>query len=183
MTYYGARNLADAFRTVRKNTIAVAEEIPAEKYDFLPVPGVRTVAAQLAHIAVNTRWQIEVHSQEIDLIDFALFGRRLAQSAADEQVLRTKEEILAALREDGEKFAAFLESLTETQLAQIVRFPPPVQPSQRTRFEMLLGVKEHEMHHRAQLMLIQRILGMVPHLTRQREAGFAAAASAGKGAS
>ena len=25
------------------------------------------------------------------------------------------------------------------------------------------------MHHRAQLMLIQRLLGMVPHLTRERE--------------
>ena len=35
---------------------------------------------------------------------------------------------------------------------------------------MLLGVKEHEMHHRGQLMLVQRLLGMVPPLTRQREA-------------
>lgn len=26
------------------------------------------------------------------------------------------------------------------------------------------------MHHRGQLMLIQRMLGIVPHLTRQREA-------------
>ena len=25
------------------------------------------------------------------------------------------------------------------------------------------------MHHRGQLMLIERILGIVPHLTRQRE--------------
>jgi len=35
---------------------------------------------------------------------------------------------------------------------------------------MLLGVKEHEMHHRGQLMLIQRQLGIVPHLTRARAA-------------
>ena len=183
MTYYGAKHLADSFRTVRKNTIAIAEEIPAEKYDFMPVPGVRSIAAQLAHITVNTRWQIEVHSQGIAFIDFALFGQRLAQSATDEQMLRTKDEIVAALKDDGEKFAAFLESLSDAQLGETVRFPPPVQPSQRTRFEMLLGAKEHEMHHRAQLMLIQRLLGMVPHLTRQREAGFAAAAASGRGAS
>ena len=37
-----------------------------------------------------------------------------------------------------------------------------------------MGVKEHEMHHRAQLMLIERMLGIVPHLTRQREAAVAA---------
>ena len=45
MTYYGAKELAESFRTVRKNTIAIAEEIPAEKYDFMPVPGVRSVGA------------------------------------------------------------------------------------------------------------------------------------------
>jgi uncharacterized damage-inducible protein DinB len=38
---------------------------------------------------------------------------------------------------------------------------------------MLIGVKEHEMHHRGQLMLIERLLGIVPHLTRQMEARIA----------
>ena len=31
---------------------------------------------------------------------------------------------------------------------------------------MLLGAKEHEMHHRGQLMLMERMIGIVPHLTR-----------------
>ena len=48
-------------------------------------------------------------------------------------------------------------------------FPPPVQPPVKSRFEMLLGPKEHEMHHRGQLMLVQRMLGQVPHLTRARQ--------------
>ena len=55
------------------------------------------------------------------------------------------------------------------QLAEFVSFPPPVQPPRKTRFEMLLGVKEHEMHHRAKLMVSQRLLGIVPHLTRARQ--------------
>ncbi len=37
----------------------------------------------------------------------------------------------------------------------------------KTRFERLLSAKEHEMHHRGQLMLIERQLGIVPHITRQ----------------
>ena len=176
MTYYGARHLAHSFRTVRKNTITLAEEIPADKYDFTPVPGIRTVAQQLAHVAVNTRWPIEVHGKGIDFIDFAVFGAHLAQAAADEQMLRSKELIVAALKSDGEKFAAFLESLSEEKLAETVRFPPPIQPSEKSRLEMLIGTREHEMHHRAQLMLIQRLLGIVPHLTRQREAAMAAVA-------
>jgi uncharacterized damage-inducible protein DinB len=37
----------------------------------------------------------------------------------------------------------------------------------KSRFERLLSAKEHEMHHRAQLMLIERHLGIVSHLTRK----------------
>jgi uncharacterized damage-inducible protein DinB len=36
----------------------------------------------------------------------------------------------------------------------------------KTRFEMILGTKEHEMHHLGQLTVIERMLGIVPHLTR-----------------
>ena len=176
MTYYGAKNLADSFRTVRKNTIVLAEEIPADKYDFRPAPGARSVAEQLRHVAVQTRWNIRIHDEGLTFIDFERFGRELARSAAEEQLLTTKDDILAALREDGEKFASFMASFSEERLAEIVGFPPPVQPATKSRFELLMGVKEHEMHHRAQLMLTQRLLGIVPHLTRQREAMAAQAA-------
>ncbi len=42
---------------------------------------------------------------------------------------------------------------------------------------MILSVKEHEMHHRGQLMLIERMVGIVPHLTREMQARMAAAAA------
>jgi uncharacterized damage-inducible protein DinB len=176
MTYYGAKHLADSFRTVRRNTIVLAEDIPADNYDFRAAPGVRSVAAQLAHITVQTRWNIRIHDEGLTFIDFERFGRELARSAAEAELLTAKDELLAALREDGEQFASFLESFDEARLAEIVGFPPPVQPATKSRFELLLGVKEHEMHHRAQLMLTQRLLGIVPHLTRQREAMTAQAA-------
>jgi uncharacterized damage-inducible protein DinB len=140
----------------------------------MPVPGVRSVAGTLAHVAIATRWPIEVHSKGIDFIDFTSFGAHIAQMMADEQRLRGKDEILQVLRSEGDAFAAFLESLTDAKLAETVGFPPPVQPSVKTRFEMLLSIKEHEMHHRGQLMLMERLLGMVPHLTRQYEAMAAA---------
>jgi uncharacterized damage-inducible protein DinB len=52
-----------------------------------------------------------------------------------------------------------------------------VQPTTKSRFEMLLGAKEHEMHHRAKLMVVERLLGIVPHLTRAREQYQAAPAN------
>ena len=47
--------------------------------------------------------------------------------------------------------------------------PPGAEPATKSRFEMLLSAKEHEMHHRGQLMMMQRMIGLVPHLTRQMQ--------------
>ena len=47
--------------------------------------------------------------------------------------------------------------------------PPGGETASKTRFEMLLSPKEHEMHHRGQLMTLQRMIGLVPHLTRHMQ--------------
>ena len=168
MTYYGAKHLADSFRTVRKNTLAIAEEIPEDKYGFKAAPEVMSVGEILAHLAVSPMWQIEVHGNKIESLDFAFFGARIQQAKATEQSLRSKAEIIRALTENGATFAAFLEGLDEATLQSTVSFPPQA-GGPKSRFEMLLGPKEHEMHHRGQLMLVQRLLGQVPHLTRARQ--------------
>ena len=61
MTYYGAKELARSFRTVRNNTIKIAEEIPEEKYGFRPAEGCRSIAETLVHIAVMSRVQEQSH--------------------------------------------------------------------------------------------------------------------------
>jgi len=54
-----------------------------------------------------------------------------------------------------------------------VQMPPGAEPAQKSRLEMILSVKEHEMHHRGQLMLVERLVGVVPHLTLERQARMA----------
>jgi uncharacterized damage-inducible protein DinB len=169
MINYGGREMAESFRTVRKNTITLAEEIAADQYAYRPTPDSRSVRELLAHIATTAMWQIEIHDEHLRAVSFELFCKRVAEAAATEQALITKEQILQALRTNGEKFGAFLDAIPSETLGELVSFPPPVKPESRTRFEMLLGAKEHEMHHRAQLMVYQRLLGIVPHLTRSRQ--------------
>ena len=173
---YGAKELAESFRTVRVNTIQIAQDIPADKYSFKAAPGVKSVGEMLAHLAISPRWQSAVHAERMTSLDSAFFGTRAAQAAVEEEALGTKEQIVAALQEGGDQFATFLAGLTPEVLSETVTLPSAGQPSGKTRFEMLLGVKEHEMHHRGQLMLIERMLGIVPHLTRKREAMAAARA-------
>ncbi|MGC4054764.1 MAG: DinB family protein [Paludibaculum sp.] len=74
---------------------------------------------------------------------------------------------------NGERFAKLLDGVTDEQLAETITYPPGMEPAFKTRFEMLLSTKEHEMHHRGQLMLMQRMIGIVPHLTRHFQARVA----------
>ena len=166
MTYYGAKNLADSFRTVRKNTLTIANEIPEDKYGFRAAEGVMSVGEMLAHLAISTMWQIDVHGSRMSKIEVAFFAEHMQKAKAEEQALRSKAEIIRALADNGEQFAQFLEGLDEATLAQFVDLPM----GGKSRFEMLLGPKEHEMHHRGQLMMLQRMLGQVPELTRRRQA-------------
>jgi uncharacterized damage-inducible protein DinB len=165
MSIYGGKDLASAFRTVRKNTIRVAEDIPEDKYDFVAAAEVRTVGRMLTHVAISTRIWEEVHKKGLTtLVDFDFFGM-MDKFNAEEAKPRTKSEIVELLRTEGDQFAAWLETLTPEVLAETVTEPDG--KTAKTRFERLLSAKEHEMHHRAQLMLIERQLGIVPHLTKQ----------------
>ena len=51
---YGTKEMADSFRTVRKNTIQVAQDIPDDKYGFRAAEGVMTIGEMLAHLASST---------------------------------------------------------------------------------------------------------------------------------
>jgi uncharacterized damage-inducible protein DinB len=167
MTYYGSKELASAFRTVRQNTIQIAEEIPEDQYGFQPARGTRTVAETLAHIAMLPRFNREMGKvTSLEGFDFAKYR---AEAAAEEAKPRSKAQLIEWLRESGEDFAQWVETLPEEFLAQVFTFPAGAQPPSRTRFDMLLSAKEHEMHHRGQLMLIERMLGITPHLTRRNE--------------
>jgi uncharacterized damage-inducible protein DinB len=171
---YDAKNLGQAFRTVRKNTIQVAEEIPEDKYDFRPAEGTRTVAEALRHIAVSTNWPLHAHGERLTELKFEMFHEAMARMAQAEAKLVTKEEILKALHDNGDVFATFVEGLPDEVLAETVSFPAATGQPPKTRFEMLLSSKEHEMHHRGQLMLVERMIGIVPHLTRQMQERMAA---------
>ncbi|HEV8037461.1 MAG TPA: DinB family protein [Bryobacteraceae bacterium] len=175
MTYYGAKELADSFRTVRKNTITIAEEIGEQHYGFRAAPDTRTVAQMLTHIAVTPRMVEQIHGIErrttLEGFDFpSFFGKIIAE----EQQARGKAEIVALLRSEGDRLAKWMEGLSDDFLAESVVFPAGMTPPSKSRFEMLLGTKEHEMHHRAQLMLIERMIGVVPHMTREMQARMAA---------
>ena len=183
MHCYGATQLAASFRTVRKNTTQVAQDIPEDKYGHIPADGARTVGQMFTHVALApTMLWMKMHgtrSMDVMGFDFLGLGRTMQ---AEESVPRTKAQIVELLTEHGERFASYLETLSDDVLADQVLANSAAGPVHKCRLEMLLGAKEHEMHHRAQLMLIERQLGIVPHLTRHLNAVIEQMAKARAGA-
>ena len=179
MNYYGAKELAASFSTVRKNTLVIANEIGEEHYGYRATPETRAIGQTLVHIALVSKLAEQIHRVErrtsLEGFDFPAFFGRLV---AEEQTTRTKAEIVAMLQDGGNDFAAWLEGLSDDFLGDRVMMRQGMTPPSKTRFEMLLGVKEHEMHHRGQLMLMERLIGIEPHLTREGRAFMAAAMAA-----
>ena len=181
MTYYGAKEIAASFRTVRNNTLKIAEEIPEDKYSFRPAEGSRTIAQTLVHISNAHKFAFAIHRDEVrsTMVGFN-FMEFIGPLAASEQETMTKAQIIARLTATGEEFESWVKTLSDDFLAQTVSLPPAANQPPRTRFEMLISVKEHEMHHRGQLMLMERMIGITPHLTRENEARRAAMQTASK---
>jgi len=177
MTAYGAKQMAAAFRTVRQNTVQIAEDIPEDRYGWAPAQGMRTIESLLAHIALSPSLHEDMHRvKRITTLQGYDFGGSMARMSAEAAKPRSKADLIALLKTEGERFASWIESLSPDFLAETYTDPTGKNP--RSRLEGLLSPKEHEMHHRGQLMVIERMLGIVPHLTRRTQERMAARAPA-----
>src|SRR5262245_42705663 len=135
MSYYGCKELGAAFRTVRGNTLKIAEEIPANKYDFQPAPDVRTVGRTLVHIALGPSFALQFHGNRTDVLSKIDFQELMQRVGAEEAKPRSKDEIISFLASEGDKFASFLDGLSDSFLAETVAMLPGTNPSTKTRFE------------------------------------------------
>ena len=170
--------MAASFRTVRDNTIKTAEEIDEKNYGFRAAPDTRTVAQTLAHINNTTSFPLLVHrDQKMSTMQGFNFMAVLGPMMAEEQKPHTKAELIEKLKRSRDEFGDWLETVPESLLAETVT---QGDGTIKTRFQMILAQKEHEMHHRGQLMIMQRMLGGVPHLTRQMQERMAQMQAASK---
>src|SRR5690242_11984395 len=118
MIPYGGKDLADAFRTVRKNTLQVAQDIPEDKYDFVAATDARPVGKMLVHIAIATRIWEEIHCKGHTTLEAFDYHGLMDKLNAQENKPSTKAQTLNPPRSEDNKFAAWLESLTPESLSE-----------------------------------------------------------------
>jgi len=167
MNLYGPKQLAESMRTVRKNTIQIAEDIPEKDYSYRPTLESRSVLETLVHIASLSRLtRSSMKSSTYRRSKALTSGPCSRRGKPKKKPSLAKSDVVPLLLAQGDRWCQWLEGLSESLLSEHVRQPGG---TLKTRFEMLVGTKEHEIHHRGQLMVIERLLGIVPHLTRSRQ--------------
>lgn len=159
--------VVDSWKSVRNDTAQAVEEFPAGEMDFRPMPDLMTFRENALHILNAGNGLVGILLDGVENMAVPEFRELLKKHASPVGAEATPQELAAELRRAvevlGEKLAA---QSPEFYAGMITRFDG----QQVTRLEMLQMVKEHELTHRSQLFLYQRLKGFVPPTTRRRMA-------------
>jgi len=161
----------DSWKTIRQDTAQAVEEFPSAELDFKPAPDLMTFREIARHILEAG------HALSGLLLDGELnmatpdFREKLKKYATDLPADADAAAMAAALRKAVDLRVSELAAKPAEFYARIItRFDG----QQVTRLEMLQMIKEHELTHRSQLFVYQRLKGIVPVTTRRRQSKQAA---------
>ena len=158
----------DAWEDARDGVIAEVENIPAKRFDFRPVEGVRSVTELTHHILeVSLMMAGELTRQDTNLKRYP-WPKMLDHYARGVYKVTDKRGLVRLLRstlKDGVQ--QFREAGELHMLGLITRFDG----QKGTRLAWFHHGIAQEMYHRGQLTLYQRLMGIEPALTRQIRGG------------
>jgi len=154
--------ICEQWQDVRNGLIKEIELIPEEQFEFRAAPETRSVREVVHHIIESER--VLVGEICRDNTNFKRgFPAMIAEFAGDVKQATTKEAVLELLRssitETLEKARGFGDANLATMMT---RFDGREQP----KYLMLTFTISHEMYHRGQLTVYQRLLGIEPALTQ-----------------
>jgi hypothetical protein len=138
---------------MEKEFVGAAEAMPAEKYNFAPpvsageFKGVRTFADEVKHVTEANAYYF--HDQTKPMVD----------SRADLEKLKTKAEIVKALKDSFGMAHAYMSGITVENAF--------VQTKNGTRAGQATGGISHLMDHYGQMVEYLRMNGIVPPASRK----------------
>lgn len=145
---YPAKEYADAFIRHRQPMLNLLEQIPMQHQHFTLREGAMSFLGMVNHLSMTDAY-----------IQTALSGEKFVPPAPSPDL----ETALTALKTSTPKVAAFLENMTSEELnAEIQAF------RQTWKVYRLIDFgREHEAHHKGQLWLMARAVGIEPPMFYQ----------------
>jgi uncharacterized damage-inducible protein DinB len=146
-----------AWNSMARKVIEMAEDFPEEKYNYKPTPDVRSVAQLMLHIAGVNYYFTNVAE-----------GREVATAEDDppRDKFKTKKEIVAYLTKSFADGAAAIKKRGERGMGGAVKHP--FGDRMATLNSICRDITEHSGEHYGNLVVYYRLNGMVPPMSRPR---------------
>jgi uncharacterized damage-inducible protein DinB len=145
---------------IEKTLTAVAEEMPEDKYEFVPTNGtfrgVRTFARQLKHAAAVQH-----------LVAATIMGERVTADMSDERgpdTVKTKAEVQEYLQQSFVALRRAVETVNDTNA--FAPFKGPFGEASNTRVGLIVLAVSHSWNHYGQVVPYLRMNGIVPPRTQ-----------------
>jgi uncharacterized damage-inducible protein DinB len=170
-------HLIESWRDARNGLIDEAAQIPPEQFSFRPTPEIRTLAELLQHV---------VESQKTFVGETLRPDPNLFRQSLEDHAREYAPEVAGITDKNG--LLELLRSSMDTTEAAIRQAGDKLQDKTKgfrgnevTKFDILTFAVSHEMYHRGQFTVYERLLKIEPVLT-QRFRELAAKAAANKAA-
>jgi len=155
--------LVNTWKEYRKGLIAEVEQIPEDKFDFRATPETRTIAEILQHIVEVQQMLMGEAGRADGNIRRQSFADHVKEYAPEVQTITDKNGLLEMLRSSMEVCEANVRSnndLMQGSMGGIDGKPTP-------KLKVVNFAMSHEMYHRGQLTVYERLINLEPALTRQ----------------
>jgi len=136
--------------------------LPAERFDFKPHPEMFTAHQVILHIAECERGWIYNTVEGGPYEEWIVPHRDPAQGWETVHEARTHQELLAAL-EEWHRHTQHWFRQPASELGRVITDRTPGRPERSFTLHWILdNLQQHEIHHRAQLILYFRLMGLDP---------------------
>jgi len=142
---------------IGRKLIAIAEDLPEDKYDYKPHPESRTFVAQLLHVSASMYYFTDVVQGK---------QARYGDDPKRDQ-LKSKAQVVAFVKKCVQDGADLIKAKGDAGMAAVIQYPGT--DSQHRLSEIAYDTIEHSGEHYGQLVVYYRINGLVPPESRPRK--------------
>jgi uncharacterized damage-inducible protein DinB len=161
-------SIIEGWREVRKGLIDEAKQIPADKFSFQPASDSRSVRRLLQHLVESQNFLVgEACRPDTNLLRGS-FADNVKLYAPGVTEVNDKDELLKLLNDSMEESAAKLLAAGDELKNTMKRFDG----KEMTKLAFMSFAIGHEMYHRGQLTVYERLLSIEPALTQRFRKAF-----------
>jgi uncharacterized damage-inducible protein DinB len=162
------QNIIESWKEVRSGLIDEANQIPADQFSFQPAPDSRSVRQLLQHLAESQKFLVGEACRPDSNLMRQSFAENIKQYAPGVRDIEEKEAILDLLRTSMDEAAAKLTSAEAELKNTMKRFDG----KEMSKLGFMSFAIAHEMYHRGQLTVYERLLKIEPALTQRFRKAF-----------